>query len=531
MAVTLAVPLAGFAWFVDDRLARQDVDRVDARLASALALAGSRLKTAVADADATAEKLASSRQVGRAMLRGDRVALSALVSPVPGAAVWVGGRRLAGPPVGRADLVRTVRVLSRGRLVGRVTVAVRLDGALVQRIAGSQESDGVSILLARGGRVLAGAPAGERLLLDPGRPARVRLDGSDRRALAVAVTGTKLALAAAVPQSLVDRATRRTSERIVLASAASLLALVVLADLLAPLAVRRTRRRRLGEELARLDLLGHVLEARHDREALFPVVLQTMVDAAGASGGLLLEGVAEVARTGDVGTPGEPLLIPLHQEGTEMLFILSAPPGGFDGERRRRARHLAPRAAAALEHARLDAVARAEAATDPLTGLANRRRFMAELESELARAARYERPLALILIDLDDFEAVNDRFGHAAGDGALRRLGELLRAGTREADVPARLGGEEFAVLLPESDLEGAIDVAERLRRRFGDVEVDVPDGSGPLALTASLGVAAAPPYVASGELLDLAGRALYEAKALGTNRIERAQANTGARR
>jgi GGDEF domain-containing protein len=108
-----------------------------------------------------------------------------------------------------------------------------------------------------------------------------------------------------------------------------------------------------------------------------------------------------------------------------------------------------------------------QAMIDPLTGVSNRRGFERALEIELARSLRRGHPLALVIVDLDDFKQVNDRHGHGVGDGVLVSLAERLRDAVRSADSVARLGGEEFALLLPETDLDGALTVAERARASF----------------------------------------------------------------
>lgn len=157
------------------------------------------------------------------------------------------------------------------------------------------------------------------------------------------------------------------------------------------------------------------------------------------------------------------------------------------------------------------------ARTDALTGLLNRRALELAFDLELTRARRTERPCAAVLIDLDRFKRYNDANGHLAGDSALRRIGHVLREGTRAIDTAARLGGEEFAVLAPECDTAGALALAERLRRA---IEVEF-SGATP-SLTASCGVASHP---ADGpeqsDLLSAADQALYSAKAHGRNRAE----------
>ena len=159
---------------------------------------------------------------------------------------------------------------------------------------------------------------------------------------------------------------------------------------------------------------------------------------------------------------------------------------------------------------RLETAAR----TDPLTGILNRRAFADECEREISRAARAGQPVGVVMLDLDGFKAFNDRNGHPAGDKVLQRLSYVLQDGTRTIDHVGRMGGEEFAVMAPESDLRGTLAMAERLRRA---VEVEF---SGDDPLTASLGVAS---YPANGHtcaaLLSAADRALYEAKAMGKNR------------
>jgi diguanylate cyclase (GGDEF)-like protein len=164
------------------------------------------------------------------------------------------------------------------------------------------------------------------------------------------------------------------------------------------------------------------------------------------------------------------------------------------------------------------------ATTDGLSGLYNRRHFLRLAEAEWSRYARHGRPLALIALDIDGFKAINDRFGHDAGDRVIAHVAGLCREDRRPSDVVARVGGEEFAVLLPETELAAAAAVAERLRARFAG-NAFVTDAFN-LSLSASLGVAAAGPGVDSvAALMKEADRALYEAKRSGRNRVVTADA------
>ncbi|HMC06723.1 MAG TPA: diguanylate cyclase [Solirubrobacterales bacterium] len=157
----------------------------------------------------------------------------------------------------------------------------------------------------------------------------------------------------------------------------------------------------------------------------------------------------------------------------------------------------------------------AAARTDSLTALANRRELEDRFAAELERSTRTARPLSILVLDLDWFKEFNDRFGHSAGDVALTQLADALRRATRTSDVVARLGGEEFAVLAPETDEEEGFQLAERLR-----AEVRVGFAREPEKMTISCGVASFPVHgITSGELLHAADRALYEAKEAGRDR------------
>ena len=160
------------------------------------------------------------------------------------------------------------------------------------------------------------------------------------------------------------------------------------------------------------------------------------------------------------------------------------------------------------------------ATVDPLTGAWNRRHFLELANRELERARRYGRPLCALMLDVDHFKRINDTHGHATGDAALVALTDACRITLRSSDLLGRLGGEEFAVLLPETTMENACEVAERLRCAIAAIALPAPAG-GTVELTASIGVAAADPQETSVEKpLSRADEALYRAKAQGRNRV-----------
>ena len=158
------------------------------------------------------------------------------------------------------------------------------------------------------------------------------------------------------------------------------------------------------------------------------------------------------------------------------------------------------------------------ATTDALTGLLNRRAFLDRLGSDIARSLRYGRPLTLAMVDLDHFKRINDRFGHGVGDEVLVAFAGVCRTALRDADVVGRLGGEEFAVLLPETAIRRAASTAERLREAVEALRI--PADGGPVAPTASIGLAMLGPGDDASRLMARADHALYAAKEQGRNRV-----------
>ncbi len=224
------------------------------------------------------------------------------------------------------------------------------------------------------------------------------------------------------------------------------------------------------------------------------------------------------------GVPGarSEVAVPLIADGTiiGVFNAESVQPHAFNDEHVQTLTVIARQAAEVIRSAQLLQETRRLAVTDALTGLFNRRYFNQQLEENVRRAARYDEPLALIFLDVDHFKSVNDRFGHHAGDRCLQALARTLRENVRDSDQIARIGGEEFAVLLIRADRELALSIAERLRDRIDDliIEEDPPLS---VDLTASLGIAF---FREDGDdsrsLMRSADRALYTAKRLGRNRV-----------
>jgi diguanylate cyclase (GGDEF)-like protein len=154
--------------------------------------------------------------------------------------------------------------------------------------------------------------------------------------------------------------------------------------------------------------------------------------------------------------------------------------------------------------------------TDSLTGIANRPIFLESLGGAISFAQRHQTPLSIIMADLDDFKSVNDTFGHNAGDRVLQAFATLLMENSREEDLIARWGGEEFIMMLPGTSATEATVFGERLRYRFE--EITFPDSG--IRLTASFGVAAYQPGETGTSFIDRADQALYEAKRLGKNQV-----------
>ena len=235
---------------------------------------------------------------------------------------------------------------------------------------------------------------------------------------------------------------------------------------------------------------------------------------------LALTGMLIIAHTWPDGAPNAVGFSYAFSSG--FLFVLAL---GSGVQRMRRNMHTSR---LKLQHA--NALLHELAIRDHLTSSLNRRHFYNVAEAELQRAQRYAAPMSLLLLDLDDFKGVNDRHGHACGDAMLCQLVDLIQGRLRNSDVLARLGGEEFVVLLPETELEAATLLADRLREAIAKQPFE--HGGMRVPLTASWGVATAHPEDNGIDvLLDRADRALYAAKDSGRNRVcvEQAPKATGS--
>jgi two-component system cell cycle response regulator len=308
--------------------------------------------------------------------------------------------------------------------------------------------------------------------------------------------------------------------------------------------------------------LGDALQRTHDLDGLLTTVLAAAVDATQATRATawLVEGGSVVARVPypmtktrgsvprlPIGTAlvgvvaedgrarrteighqdastslgGAAMAAPLKR-GTSTVGVLlverdpSAP--AFDEEDEETLVSLAGPAGIAVDNVMLHREAQRLSVTDPLTGAGNLRHMTTTLAREVERATRFERPLALLLLDLDHFKRVNDTFGHTVGDAVLRELARRLQECVREVDTVARYGGEEFVIICPETDAEGAASLADRVCAIVRDSDFIVGEDAVPV--TVSVGVASLPMNgIASGDLVRSADEALYAAKHAGRDR------------
>jgi diguanylate cyclase (GGDEF)-like protein len=318
----------------------------------------------------------------------------------------------------------------------------------------------------------------------------------------------------------------------------------------------RQERARLQESVRRI---GETFASNLDREGLLEIVVDTALDALAADCGRAsvrgrdgrlqqrvargelaeFSGAVQAAESAALDSRREEqatvegssaLAVPLAEsESPETvigLVTLARASRPFSDAEHELFGYLARQASVSLENVDLHELVVRQAVTDELTGLFNHRRFQEVVATEVGRSKRFDQGLGMLMLDLDDFKEINDTYGHQQGDIVLREVARVLEDTSREIDEPARYGGEELAVALPQTDLDGAYNLAERVREGIEALEIPRLDGRGVLKVTASLGVAALPDCAGSGqELIAAADAALYEAKHAGKNRTERAPA------
>jgi diguanylate cyclase (GGDEF)-like protein len=523
LVLVALLPLLALAWLAATGVGRSETRKADLRLESEGRSASAMFVRSVAEAASRARSLARSQALQQGLVARDRATLRGLVGAHD--VVSAGAKVLVGKPVSRA-VHRSVTVAVSGRPVGSVTVNVPLNTALLARLRGDVGLDTRDRLaLVRDGRAIAGAISGRATAL-LGRSVDRTIDGTEYRVFALRLVGPPdvVDLLALTPRSEISGGDRGrifwTLLAIVVTLATVAAAGYALAPLLGgrggPLAAISGRR-----DARALALVGDALASTHNPDKLLPVVLHATMEATGAVGGRVLQDGLVTAEEGDVAGTGRPLRLELGGENVaeETALQLWPAAGGFDDRTRTLAQSLAAQAAIALENARLHGIVQRQAITDELTELANRRYFMEKLDTELRRAERFDEPLALVFADLDDFKGVNDLYGHHVGDSVLRAFADVLRGRVRAIDLAARLGGEEFAILLLETDLKGAEALAENLRSAVAGLEVRIVGGP-PVRITASFGVSGYPHTRGGEELMAAADLALYRAKREGKNRV-----------
>jgi diguanylate cyclase (GGDEF)-like protein len=564
------LPLAAAFWGFDALTERAETDRADSvlqvGLRSALATYGDELVRL----EETAKEIARDHTFQRALAAGDDDAVRRALRGSPHLRVEGQGLQVHE----RASLAaeRPVDVMRDGRRLGRIVASLPVDGRLTDELEDHSGLDGQHrLLFLAGGHVVAG-DRGVTGSVDiaSGRPLTGSLGTKRYRILASkplpAPEGTRLAIV--TPQGRIDAAVTAAEGRVFVPLLIALILIALLAYIEGRSIVRtlgalveaargiaqgkldervpvkgRDEFAQLGRafnemadqlqaRISELDAertrvrdatmrFGEALAATHDAGELLRVIVETAVETTGAAGAYLENSEGYELSAGNPNAPGERLRFPVTagRESFGTLVLV----GHFGTDQSETVAWLVGHAAIALANVRQHKTFEKQALVDPLTGLANRRVAEGALETELARADRFEEPLALLMADLDDFKAINDRWGHPFGDEVLREFAAALMESIREIDLSGRWGGEEFAVVLPGTDVEGGAALAERIRDNLRSRVIEAPDGD-QVEIKASFGVAAYPEVVDKDDLVAAADAALYEAKRAGKDQVARAE-------
>ena len=562
------LPAAAAFWGFSAVAEESETRRVEARLQAGLRAAIAAYEEQIDTASRAATSFANNPGFQSALVDGDRTAILAMLLETPNIRVESPRLNIGARP--RLAAEREVRVVGDGA-IGSVFVSVAFDQRLVAKL--HQRSG-----LTKDERVIV--VSGDRVAVGPGwLRGRVEAQGGKTTSVEIAgerylvllapgdVGGARLGVLS--PESAIDAASSTLQRRLVLGLVAAVLLISLVAyfegrsivrsvsriaraanaiargdlservpvkgrdelarlanafnqmadQLQARLEELESERSRLREALSRF---GEALAATHHPEQLLRAIVETAVEATGAHSGMIVGADGTVIEVGSPGSGSAQLELPLHASRSNFgtLFLFGR---HFDEDAKVTAASLVGQSVMALENARLHRIVKNQAHVDGLTGLANRRHSEEALTAELSRAARFGGSLSVVMTDLDNFKAVNDEHGHPVGDTVLRRFARLLETSVRDVDTAARWGGEEFLLILPGTDAEGASQLAERIRARLEETTLLTPEGI-PIRATASFGVAAADAEEVSAEhLVAAADAALYAAKRAGKNRVEEA--------